>query len=157
VPTTPTLTLCDDLVTVLSAAWLPVAPDAARRAYLTRIDLKNVHGRQVIFFPTGYDNAPASRGEDDYTHRITALIFERYEDAADPDEVVPQAWLDERCDFVHDRIVQGLEFFRDGVQPSFNRKLITLSSDVLEMYDAEKLQTQKEFWCAVEMVFRELV
>lgn len=152
-PTTPTLTLCDNLITALLAAWLPQAPDNAQRAYLHRIDLKSVQGRQVLIFPTGYTNAPASRGHDFYTHNITALVFRRYTAAADSEVVVPAEWVDEEVDFVHTRIVQGFDYGR--TLATFNRNLVTLSADVTELYDGEKLATQKEFWCAVEMVFQE--
>lgn len=154
-PTAPTLVLCDDLVTQLRAAWGPKAPSEVRRAYLHRINLDDVKGRLVLFFPTAYDNRPAARGVDWYTHHITAVVFERYTDAADADETVLREWLDERVDFVHTQIVQGLEYGRDGTQPSFNRSLTTLSSDVTEICDFEKLEQNKEFWCAIEMVFQE--
>ena len=156
-PTAPTITLCDDLVTFLAAACDPYSPSSVRRAYLHRIDLKATEGRHVIFFPTGYDNRPATRGHDFYTHRITVLTFERYVDAADAAVTVPQEWVDERVDFVHTQIVNGLDFYRDGVRPSFGRNVVTLSADVPEIYDAEKLNQQKEFWCAVEMVFEEQI
>lgn len=149
-PTTPTLTLCDALIDVLLAAWTPSAPDGAERKYLERIDLSALVGRRVFLFPTGYDNAPATRGHDDYTHRITALTVERYPDAGDPSV----AWLDERCDFVHTQIVQGFDYSHDG-PPTFNRQVLTLSADVPVLYDAEILATKKQFWCAVELVFQE--
>lgn len=150
--TTPTLELCDDLVSALNTAWAPSSPDAVARKYLHRIDLSNLEGRQVFLFPTGYDSAPAARGYDDYTHRITALVVEHYGSAGDP----ANSWLDTRVDFVHTYIVQGFDYSHDG-PPSFNRQLLTLSADVPDLYDAEKLATQKQFWCAVELVFQEYI
>lgn len=148
-PTTPTLTLCDDLVDAINAAWTPSDPDAVERRYLERIDLDGLRGRRVFFFPAGYDNRPATRGHDDYTHRITCLVVEKYPDAGDP----PREWIDERVDFVHTQVVQGLDFSR--APPSFNRQVLTLSADVPAVYDAEMLTTKKQFWCAVELVFVE--
>ena len=152
-PIAPTLTLCDNLVSALSAAWKPVAPSKVARGYLERIDLSEVKGRLVLFFPEGYDNRPAARGLDWFTHRVMVLVFERYADAADSSVTVPQEWIDERVDFVYSRIVQGFDFSRGA--PTWNANLTTLSADVTEIYDAEKLEQNKEFWCAVEIVFQE--
>jgi hypothetical protein len=155
-PTTPTLALCDDLATYLSDLAEPKSPATVRRAYLHRIDLATTKGRHVVFFPTGYDNRPADRGEDWYTHRVTALAFHRYEEAAEQDVTVPAEWVDQEVDWVHTYIVQGLEFSRDGRGPEFNLNLSTLSADVPALYDAERLVQQKCFYCAIEMVFEEL-
>ena len=158
-PTTRTLTLCDNLVTYLLGQWKPQAPDGASRAYLSRIDLSTVKGRQVLIFPVSYTNRPADRGNDFYTHGVMALTFERYTDAADAEDTVPQEWVDERVDFVNTYIAEGFDFTHDttfGALAPFNRQLQTLSSDVPDIFDAEKLATQKEFWCAVELQFREL-
>lgn len=152
-PTTPTLTLCDDLVAALAAAWSPAEPSGVERAYFKRVTdegLRKLVGRRVYLFPTAYDNAPADRGEDQYTHRVTALTLERYEDPGDP----PTEWTDERVDFVHTRIVEGLDYSHDG-PPSWNRKLLTLSADV-EVCDVERLTTQRLFMAAVELVFLEI-
>ena len=152
-PTTPTLTLCDQLAAALAAAWGPVAPDGVERCYFKRIPdegAARLLGRQVYLFPTDYDNGPADRGEDEYTHRVTALVVERYPDAGDP----PTEWTDERVDFVFESIVQGLDFSHDG-PPSWNPKLLTLSADV-RVCDVERLTTQKLFHSSVELVFLEI-
>lgn len=155
-PTTPTLTLCEALVTVLTAAWNPVAPDAVEWCFFKRITdegTRKLLGRQVYLFPTDYDNAPETRGEDVYTHRITALVVERYPetDAGDP----TRDWIAERVDFVHTQIVQGLDWSHDG-PPAFNGKLLTLSADVV-VVDIEQLTTQRMFYSSVELVFSEVI
>lgn len=153
-PTTPTLTLCDNLVDVLAAAWVPKSPDEVRRTYAHIIDFSTVKGRLVLINPAGYTNFPATRGHDWYDHRIRVGVFERYTTAADPDEIVPQEWLDERVDFVHTQIVAGFEFARDGTQPSFNKNVQTLEADVVDILDPEDL-ARKEFWCEIELLIRE--
>ena len=158
-PTSPTLTLCDDMVTYLTQQWVPKSPDSVRRAYLHRFDLSKEVGRQVLIFPVAYTNGPADRGRNFYEHTVMVLTFERYGDAADPDEVVPPEWIDQRVDFVNTYIVEGFDFTHDttfGATAPFNRNLQTLVNDVPDIYDAEKLN-KKEFWCPVELKFRELI
>lgn len=155
-PTTPTLTLCDDLVSALNTAWAPAGNDGVERHYFKRFSdgedtALKLLGRRVVIFPTGYDNAPAHRGEDDYEHRVSVLTVERYTDAAgDP----PKAWIDERVDFVFTHVVQGFDFGREP--PTWNKKLLTVSADV-QVCDVEKLVGGgKLFYSLVDLVFSEL-
>jgi hypothetical protein len=158
-PTSPTLTLCDALVTYLTAQWGPKAPSEVRREYIRRVDFSTVKGRLVLIFPAGYTNVPAERGNDFYTHSVQVAVFERYTDAADDTVTVPKEWVDERVDFVNTFIAEGFDFTHDttygGLAP-FNRNLQTLSTDVPEICDTESLN-QKEFWCEVTCVFQELM
>jgi len=154
--TTPTLILCDQLVTHLLAAWTGRgANDGVERKYGKRIgdvtdpNLKLV-GRKVYLFPTHYDNGPDTRGEDNFIHEISALVVERYEGVGDP----PEAWTDTRVDFVYEQIVQGFDFARES--PSWNLKLSTLSANV-QVCDVEKLfSSGKLFYSLTELVFEEL-
>lgn len=156
-PTTPTLTLCDALVTALQAAWTEGANDAAERVYFKRIgdadrpETKLV-GRKVYVFPTGYDSGASARGEDDYLHRVSVLVVERYEDAAgDP----PTSWIDTRVDWVFTYIVQGFDYSHDG-PPSWNKKLVTLGAQV-QVCDVEKLLGGRLFYSLVEIEFQETI
>jgi hypothetical protein len=151
-PTTPTLLLCDDLVEHLRTQWGCSDPDGVRRAYFEPFgdaedELSRVYGRQVVVFPTGYGTAYATRGADRYTHLVSVLTVERYEDGGGrpPDE-----WTDERVDWVHEFVVQGLDFNRDG-PPSFNRQLGTLSADV-QVCDVEKLVTGGRLFYALAVL-----
>lgn len=150
-PTTPTLSLCDDLVDLLAAAWTPVAPDEVTRDYRVRLDVKDLPGRRVVIAPAGYVVTSATRGGDHYEHEVEVLTTHHYPDAGDP----PRAWLDEEADFVHTRIVQGFRFTQGG-PPSFNRNLWTLSSDV-SVLNLERLEQQKLFWSLVTVRFQEYV
>lgn len=155
-PTTPTLTLCDELVAHLEASWGPVAPSGAERCYFKRLGdgddaTTKLEGRRVLVMPTGYDNGPETRGEDGYLHRILALIVERYTDAGDP----PTEWIDERVDFVFEQVVQGFDFGRS--RPTWNPMLTTLSANV-SIVDVEKLVTGgKLFYSLVDFEFAELI
>jgi hypothetical protein len=156
-PTTPTLTLCNDLVAALLAAWTGRGVnDGAERCYFKRIGDADrpetkLLGRKVFIFPNAYDNGPADRGEDEFLHRVSALIVERYEDAAgDP----PTEWTDARVDFVYEQIVEGFDYSHDG-PPSWNKKLVTLGASV-QMCDVEKLATTRLFYSLVEFEFSEI-
>lgn len=161
-PASPTVVLCVDLVTYLRQQWGPSAPSSVNRGYghVRRVDLAEQVGRQVVIFPIGYTNGPAERGHDFYEHRIGVVVFEKYPDAAGSDVLVPDEWIDERVDWVNQFVVEGLDFTHDetyGAVAPFNRNLQTLSNDVPEMFDAEKLVTDKQFWCSVEIEYRELI
>jgi hypothetical protein len=83
------------------------------------------------------------------------LTFERYEDAADPEEVIPIAWIDERVDFVH-TLRDAFDFYRDGTQPSFNKQLQTITAPVEDIYDPDLLAQDKVFWSWIEFGFQEV-
>lgn len=156
-PTTPTIVLCDGLVSALEAAWSPVAPSGVERAYFVRLGdgedgSTRLDGRRVVVFPTRYGLQAETRGEDGYTHEVTVLAAERYPDAGDP----TRDWLDERVDWVHEQVVKGFDFGRDG-PPAWNPMLYTLSADV-QVLDLEKLLGGgKLFYAVVEFQFLELV
>jgi hypothetical protein len=156
-PTTPTLLLCDALVAALVADWQPAAPDGAERAYFKRIadadggDLK-LDGRRVVVYPTDYGNDPASRGEDEFTHTVTVQVFERYPDAGDP----PTEWIDERVDFVYEKIVNGFDYSHNG-PPTWNGKLLTRSADVTVCQVGKLLGAGSLFVSDVSLVFSEIV
>lgn len=158
--TTPTLVLCQQLATYVAAAWAPTGADAVDWDFFRRWGdgqdaLKNLVGRQVVFFPAeeGYDLEAENRAEDAYRHRVSVLVGERYTAAAGD---APRAWTAARVDFVHTQLVQGLWFRR--ARPSFNPKLMTESISVPRMYDREALTTaNKLFTSQVDLVFLELI
>jgi hypothetical protein len=152
----PTIALCDALVTFGRAQWEPKAPSGIERSHRGQtIKLDESKGRQVRIVPLGYDSIAAARGLDFYNHRIGVLTFERYEDAADPEEVIPIAWIDERVDFVH-TLRDAFDFYRDGTQPSFNKQLQTITAPVEDIYDPDLLAQDKVFWSWIEFGFQEV-
>lgn len=153
-PLTPTLVLCDQLVAALEAAWAPVAPSGAERAYFKRIgDASSkedkLAGRRVVIYPTDYDTAPATRGADDFTHNVTVQVFERYEDGGDPS----REWIDERVDFVYGAIFEGFDFTRQP--PEWNPMLTTVSRAVSVLDVSRLLGAGNLFVSVVEFVFLE--
>lgn len=153
-PTTPTLVLCDQLVTALTDAWEPTGDDGAERVYFKRWGdgqdaLTELKGRRVLIYPTAYEKAGATRGEDLYEHRITVQVGERHRDPGDP----PTAWIDERVDWVYDRVFRGFDF---GTPPPWNRRLQTTSAAVV-ICDVDRLTTGgKVFFSQIDFVFAEL-
>jgi hypothetical protein len=155
VPTTPTLTLCDQLVTALAAAWSPTGDDAVERAYFKRWgdghdSVSELVGRKVTIYPLTYENGPADRGEDEYEHRVGVQILERYTPDGDP----TTEWIDERVDFVFQQIVQGFDYLREHA--TFNRKLWTKSATVRLCESSYLTSGGKVFFSEVEIAFGEI-
>jgi len=153
--TTPTLILCDNLVTALAADWTPAAPDGVERAYFKRISdasgqVLKLKGRRVVIYPTDYDNNPLTRDKDVYLHKVSVQIFELFDEdtAGDP----PIAWTDARVDFVFEKIVQGFDYSRQS--PTWNRWLRTLSATTL-IVNTAKLIEDRMFFSQVDLEFEE--
>lgn len=162
-PTSPPLALCEDLVDAITTGWAaltttaPSTPNGVQWAVFNPFPdgedgQSAIDGRQVVVFPAAADSAYATRAQDRYTMQIGVLTVERYKDGGFP----PRDWVAERVDFVHDLIVQGLDFNRDG-PPSWNKQLGTLSAD-WQLYDAEKLAGANHlFYSLVVLEFEEFV
>jgi hypothetical protein len=154
--TTPSIVLCDALVTFLKDQWQPNAPNEVRRISRGQsIKYEESVGRHVCIFPIAYDARSADRGQDFYTHTIGVITYERYPDAADSVELIPDDWVDERIDFVHTQVFKGLDFSNDGVQPTFNRDLQTLEIGMEDIYSPEWFAA-KVFWSRLLFLFEEL-
>jgi len=157
-PTSPTVVLCQQLAAAVQAAWNPAPPSGAdwdffrRYADADEVGSARLQGRQVVFFPESYDRASENRGEDLYGHKVQCLTVERYADSpGDP----PRLWTAERCDFVHDRIIDGLWFTR--VRPTWNPNLVSVSAAV-QVLDVSKLMSGgKLFFCLAELVYDEII
>ncbi|MDY3555306.1 hypothetical protein R5W24_004447 [Gemmata sp. JC717] len=155
-PSTPTLTLCEQLVAALAAAWQPEAPSGVEWAFYKRFGdpesgFEDTSGRQVVIYPVNYDNGPETRGEDRFTHNITVHVAERYTgNEAEP----PRDWVTERVDFVYDWIVQGFDYGREA--PDWNPNLTTLSSAVTVCDVTKLLASGNLFFSVVELTFSEL-
>ncbi len=160
VPTTPTVLLCSQLATVVQSAWSPTdgASGAGWDFFRRYGDADNVSvpalaGRQVVFFPHGYEWENAVRAGEWYTHHVQCLVAERYTAAAgDP----PASWTGARVDFVHQYIVQGLRYTKAGPAP-FNPLLWSLKTTV-QVVDLEKLiGGGRLFYALIDLEFQELV
>lgn len=154
---TPTLILCQQLADAMLVNWGDdkgtddgVDWDFAKRFGDASDPSIELVGRQVVIFPTNYDNGPVTRGEDEFVHNLSVLVVERYKDAGDP----PKVWTMERVEFVYLQIVQGFDFGRES--PDWNPRLVTLSSST-QVVDTDKLMSGgKLFYSMTELVFSEI-
>lgn len=151
---TPTLTLCDKIVAELIAAWAPTGTDEVLRVYEVPIKLSELKGRKVYVFPDEYTAEPAERETDLYAHGVVVLTVERYPSATGGKP--PVAWVDERVDFVWQRVWNGLDYSRDSRLLKFDgRSVWTESVGPAEVYDADRLQGLGVFWSEVPFTFHE--
>lgn len=152
-PATPTLSLCDKLVEVIREDWDPSGDDVVERTYEAPHKIEALSGRKVYVFPASYDSTPADRGSDQYAHRIVVLTIERYVDQGRP----PTAWMDERADFVFERIYSGLDFSHDGPLVWEGREVVTTGAGPVDVYDPDVLVRDKAFWSECEFEFLEIL
>lgn len=161
------ISLCDQLVTTLSAAWTSqAADDAVTRAYVAPVTLDRsvtFAGRRVYVFPVGYQDEPATRDEDSRAYAVTVWVVERYPDALPIDSAQATAWFDERVLFVEETVYDSLDFGRvdaaagkPGILEFDNRRVWTESARV-GVYDWERMAGLQLFMAELEFTFRELV
>lgn len=152
---TPTLILCEQLVTALRTAWNPTAPSGVERAYAKRfgtaadVGKSKLTGRRVVVYPTSYDNGPHTRKEDLYVHGVSVQVWEKYPDSGDP----RVEWMDELVDFTFVEIVQGFDFSREA--PEWNLGLRTTATKT-QIYDLTRLLGVKVFFSQVDFEFEEI-
>jgi len=152
---TPTLSLCDQLVSIIGASWNPVGPSAVQRVYFMRQVAKDLAGRQVWVFPTNYGISAENRSENAVRHRVSVLTAEKYGDI-NTAGLPPTAWIDTRVDFVFTTIVDGLYFAQGGPLVFGSRRVWTAGAEV-EVCDLEKITTTPAvFWSLVDLEFEEL-
>jgi len=157
------ITLCDQLVTTLEAAW-PTrgADDLVRRVYLAPVNLDRAEpwaGRRVYLFPAAYRDDPATRAEDSREYTVGVWVAERYPDemAADSDDC--RDWLDERVGFVETQVYDALDFGRRDKTPKlqFDGRRVWTDAARVTAYDWERLNALELFLSQLEFTFRELV
>lgn len=155
------LTLIDQLVTVLSAAWGPISPDAVSREYVAPVTEKDLHtltGRKVYLFPTAYESVDENRSENLYGYHVEACVIERYEAADKATSAALKTWLDARLQFVEQYLIDGFDFGQGNTSLIFGtpqRKVWTDSIEVAIRYDHDYLIEKKCFRSNLGFVFRE--
>lgn len=145
----------DAIISRVDAAWTGKATgDAVSRVYLAPLDLASLTGRKVWFFPVRYSDAVASRGENETTYTIAAIVAERYTGGeAEP----PRSWIDTRAAFVEQQVYQQCDF-GDSVAllvPGTGREVWTDSADT-PVYDVEFLSKKQTFWAELEFTLKEI-
>lgn len=150
--TTPTLTLCDQLVTLISTAWGPTSPDAVSRVYQFSLLSNEFQGRRVYVFPTDYGYEPADRSEARFDHRITIVTVERYADPGLPDNT----WCDARVDFVYEKLVAGLWYGFEGPLLFSSRSVVSRRADVVVLDIPKLTTTPAVFLSQVDLEYEEV-
>lgn len=145
-------TVADAVVARIVALWTPTHPDTCERCYFWKPaerELKDLAGRHVRVFPVTYGDQPETRSENRHEFRFLIVVAERYPDAGVP----PRAWMDERAEFVQDKLIDGLDY--DGqsrLEASATMKLLT-GEVGFEVYDVEYADKRHLFWCEIEIMF----
>lgn len=149
--------LCDQVVSLIEAAWGPTGNDSVERLYTAPVsvsELNTLVGRKVYVFPgRKLSIGAASRGEDRFNWSIGIVAVERCEDPGTP----PIAWTDERVLWMEGTVEAAVDFdARDDHYMEFSgRTLWTLSIET-DIYDADKHDEDSMFWSTMEVVFDEI-
>lgn len=149
--------VCDEVRAML-ADQLP-EPASVSRAYSPSVDRKDFSGRTIWVVPAAYMDA--QRLARKLVHKgvkVIVVVAERYESPAqsDPDEPVPNEWVDTRVDWVEEHVFDLLN--ETGVHDPAGRLLGRFqpwSCEVTVVFDAERLNTDKVFWSLIEVEYRE--
>lgn len=162
-PAVPTLTLGDQLVTLIDNAWTKtakMAPDSVSRVFdvpVTPETLDTVLGRQVYVLPVGYRLETASRAKNKYLHRFLIIVIEKY--PQDSSGLPDVAWADERVKFAFD--LRGwLDYPASGALMTFGtpqRSVWTESFEEVEVYDPDLLSNFGLWWSTIEVIFGEVL
>ncbi|MFO0806037.1 MAG: hypothetical protein U0791_23270 [Gemmataceae bacterium] len=158
--THPTLTLGDQLVTVIGAAWNPASPDAVSRVFevpVTEETAAELRGQQRWVIPLGYRDEPLTRGQSKWTHHFLILTVEKFPETQSglPD----LDWADERAEQVL-ALKEMLDFPKDGGLLKFGtpqRSVWTENFEEVEVYDPELLRDFGIFWSSIEVYYGEVL
>lgn len=154
------LTLIDALVALIDDAWEHSAPDAVSREYIAptaEADLHKLLGRKVYLFPMAFETTDENRTENRYGYRVGAVVIERFEDADKASSAAVKAWLDERLDFVEQRLIDGLDFGQGHTLLAIGgRRIWTDTIEIPQRYDIDLLHEKKVFRCDLGFMFREI-
>lgn len=148
-----------DEVRAMLADELP-EPARVSRSYTPDLDRKNLTGRLVWVIPAAYlDAARVARKRVHTGNKLAVVVAERYEEPAqaDPDEPVPNEWVDERVDWVKAHVFDLLN--NTGIEQA-DRLLGRFWPHTCEqsiVFDVDKLGHEKTFWSLTEVEYREQV
>ncbi len=148
--------VCDGVATAISAAWVPITPDAVTRDYVTEVVSATLTGRQVFVAPPIDDDEPArqvqklNRAEVINGFKVRVEIYEKYTLPGRP----TKAWIDARVAFV-DTVYTALDLITPGAY-----LLDSLwCEEMTKVYiaDVEAIDLRKMFFAVIDADFHELV
>lgn len=146
----------DGVVSLITAAWSPVAPDAVTAVDLPFDELASIRGTQVQVFAGRYsDNGCVDRKpEFDMEYTITILIFQENTNAGDPTLAMGRTFRA----FVEQKIFNSV---KDPTKVSIaitttagDSYVWPLRVDEVISYDPMKLKFDKLFWSQIVVTFQ---
>lgn len=141
--------LADAVKDAIVATWAPTGDDTASRGYQFTFDLETMTGRHVRVLPASYGfPEPSTRASDVEELAVVVVVAERYADAGP----VPDAWVDERVDFVETHVVA----LDDSRNAELAGGFYAWSSEVSPVYDLDELRQRNLFLSTVRLTFRKL-
>lgn len=146
------LTVADAIVTRITAGLDVGDTTTVSRVYLAPIDLTSLSTRKVFVFPVSYEDAPATRAEDEIVYGIAVICAACFTRATAGQPT--NAWIDAQVNFVHEKIVERCDFVRDLLTFETTRRLYTSAISV-QIYDVDRLSEDKTFLSEVTFEFRE--
>ena len=146
------IAVCDYLVDVVEAAWTGItADDSVERVYVAPIKLHEQAGRHVFIYPLSYSNQPATRGHDEWSYQIGVIVIEGYEQPGEP----TKAWMDDRVDFVQDKVFDPLDFSRSPAAVSGGLRMLTTEA-TCDVYNIDQMIQEKQFRSELRFTFTEI-
>jgi len=149
------LGLCDALAARIIGGLDAPGDAAVDRVYIDKHSEPNDAGLRVWVFPVRDNQAPLTRGEDEWTYEVAVVVTDWYPDPAP----VPDSWLDARKLFAETKVAGRMNFTRDtfdfGSAPARRVQLVPALDR--PVYDAEALMAKKLFWWEATFEFRELL
>lgn len=121
------------------------------RAYLGPVDPKSVTSRMVYVFPRTYSNTPINRGADEWVYSVQVTVIDKYESPGEP----TKSWIDDRVEWVQEKIYDALDFSRTDLVFATTRRLRTQTADITT-YDYELLE-RSTFQSDIVFEFREII
>jgi hypothetical protein len=162
-PDAKVVSLCDELVAKVDAAWTDRGDaDGVSREYVAPVNLDkpaDLAGRRVYVFPVSFRDGAADRGEDFRTYAVEVWVAERYPDALAVYSAEARDWFDERVAFVEQVVYDTLDFGRrtkTGLLRFGGRQVMTDEAEV-KVYEWEWASRNSLFLSSLELTLRELV
>lgn len=148
------LVVLDGIAAAISTAWQPADPDSVVRDDIQEETLATMEGRRAcVFEPKGekgcFEAERANRGEVINGFKASLRLYEKFTDPGRP----TKAWLDVRKQWV-DTIYNAI----DKVTPGdyLLSSLWTHSLEITELADEDAVNSNKLFFCEMEVEFREI-
>lgn len=154
--------VCDYIVDYLSDNFVSGDNVDIERTWEFVEDLGTFEGKKIDVCPPSYvRNAPVTRGEDSLDVSILVVIRERYQDASSVEKAVPTSWVDDKVEFVENKVFSVLASPRIiheiPVGSGTPQQYWCQTATVGIVWDYTRLTQQKTFWSECEFVFRKLL